>query len=83
MGVPDAELVAGGSGWVDGKFHAPEGWPEGAGWRVVNPETGETVAWGPAEDFRLVAFTSSGEPLPPLKDTGIALKGVPIPPEQE
>lgn len=84
-GAPKPELVAGGSGWVEGKFRAPPGWPEGAGWRVVDPETGETVQWGPAEDFRLVATTSLNpqEPLPAPEDTGIALKGLPIPPDKE
>lgn len=81
-GHPQAELVAGGSGWADGKFHSPPGWPEGAGWRVVDPATGETVQWGPAEDFLLVATTVSNPEDKPSGDLDIALKGMPVPPEE-
>lgn len=72
-----AEMVDGGH-WEDGKFIAPQGWPEGAGWVVRNAD-GSIAQWGPATDLLLTASTvlGDGEPLPPSEDLGIELKGLP------
>ncbi len=76
--IPAAEVVPRGH-WEDGKFIAPEGWPEGAGW-VVKDVDGTIIKWGPASDFHLVAMTDAGnEPMPPAEHLSAALKGIPGP----
>lgn len=73
-----AEIIPMGRWREDGTFEAPEGWPEGAGWVVKNPD-GSIDQWGPASDLMLVAQTDTGhgEPLPLASDLGIAMKGIP------
>lgn len=80
---PAAEIVPEGHWRADGTFQAPEGWPEGAGWIVRDPD-GTIANWGPATDFALVATTDAGNagPLPPAEDLSIALKGIPQAPGQ-
>lgn len=70
-----AQAVEGGHWREDGTFQAPEGWPEGAGWVVKNPD-GTIDQWGPASDLRLVARVGDGTPADP-GDYSIALKGLP------
>ena len=72
-----AEVVDGGT-WVDGKFVAPEGWPEGAGWVVKNAD-GTIDQWGPASDLALVVTTSIGDPLPPASQLSASFIGKPGP----
>ena len=75
---PVAEIIPQGHWREDGTFQAPEGWPEGAGWIVRDPD-GTIAKWGPATDFRLVATTDMGDqgPLPPAENLSVALKGIP------
>ena len=82
--IPDVEVIDGGR-WENGKFIAPEGWPEGAGWVVLDGPGGKPVKWGPASDFALVATTDlgNGGPMPPASDLSAALKGLPQPAEPE
>lgn len=71
-----AEAVDGGR-WEDGKFIAPDGWPEGAGWVVRNAD-GSIDQWGPASDLQLQASTLAGNPpLPAVADMGVAFVGQP------
>jgi hypothetical protein len=66
--------------WEDGKFVSPEGWPEGAGWVVKNPD-GSIAQWGPASDLALVVTTLIGdpEPLPPASQLSASFTGSPVP----
>ena len=81
--IPGAEVIGGGH-WENGVFHAPEGWPEGAGW-IVRDTDGTIIKHGPASDFALVATTDlgNGGPMPPASDLSAALKGLPEPARPE
>ena len=54
-----AEAVDGGR-WEDGKFIAPDGWPEGAGWVVRNAD-GSIDQWGPARRPAAPGVHSGGQ----------------------
>lgn len=71
-------LVEGGYWREDGTYQSPDGWPDGAGWRVLNAD-GSIDRSGPASDFQLLATTDTGDdgPMPPARDMGIAYHGAP------
>lgn len=71
------QIVEGGYWDGDGKFHSPEGWPEGAGWCILNAD-GSVADWGPATDLHMVLYTDAGNTkLPPAADLGVAWVGTP------